>query len=44
MGALVDFLGSFVRSRFMFDLGIAHDGIAGMIIGKQWDLNFSFSW
>jgi len=44
LGALVDFLGNFVRSRFMFGLGIAHGGIAGMIIAKQWNLNFSFSW
>jgi len=44
MGALVDFLWNFVRSRFMFGLGIALGGIAGIIIGKQWNLNFLFSW
>jgi len=43
MGALVNFLGNSVRLRFMFGLGIAHGGIAGMIIGKQWNLNFLFS-
>jgi len=35
MGVLVDFLANFVRSRFMFGLGIAHGGIAGMKIDKQ---------
>jgi len=44
MGALADFLGNFVRSRFMFGLGIAHAGITGMIIDKQWNLNPLFSW
>jgi len=29
------FFGNFVRSRFMFGLGIAHGGIAGMKIDKQ---------
>ena len=37
MGALVVFWGNFVSSRFMFGLGIAHGGISGMIIGKQWE-------
>jgi len=44
MRALVDFMGNFVRSRFMFGLGIAHGGIAGIIINKQWNLNSLFSW
>jgi len=44
MGALVDFLGNFVKSRFMFDLSITHGDIAGMIIGEQWNLNSLFSW
>jgi len=44
MGALVDFLGNIVISRFMFGLGIAHGGITGMIICKQWNLNFLFGW
>jgi len=40
MGALVDFLGNFVRSRFMFGLGIAHGGIAEMIIDTSMKMQF----
>jgi len=43
-GSADGFLGNFVRSRFMFGLGIAQGGISGMIIGEQWNLNFLFSW
>ena len=43
IGALVDFSGNFVRSRFKIGLSIAHNGIAGMIIGKQWNLSSVFS-
>ena len=44
MRVLVDFLGYFVSSRFIFGLAIAHGGIAGTIIDKQWNLNLIFSW